>query len=181
MQVRESARSVLRAATAAHHDRVDHLFSRLDLSDAGDYSRFLQAQASAHLPVERALTLAGADDVVSDWSERQRADALRADLIDLGLAQPYASAAIAFEGHEAVLGGIYVLEGSRLGGKLLKRQVSPHLPTRFLSDGDSAAWRRLLATLEERLVTDEQRAGAAAGAIAVFHLFETAAASLAHA
>ena len=46
-----SARGALRAATAAHHERVDAVFSRADLTKRDHYARFLQAQAGAYLPV----------------------------------------------------------------------------------------------------------------------------------
>lgn len=176
--VSETARAALRRATASHHERVDRLFSIADLSTPTGYGRFLLAQARAHLPVEAALTRAGAENVMDDWLRRQRDHLLRADLAELGITAPDHGVAISFDDENAALGGIYVLEGSRLGGTLLRRQVPPTLPTAFLSASDAVGWRRLLATLEARLVTPAKRHAAIAAAIDVFSIFEMAAAAL---
>lgn len=168
----------LRRATSASHERVDHLFSLADLATEAGYRRFLSAQARAHLPIEAALTRAGAAAVLDDWFTRQRGELLRADLAALGLTAPRDGEEVLFDGDEAVLGGVYVLEGSRLGGALLKRQVPAALPCGFLGASDPAGWRRLLALLEARLVTRAQRDAAIAAAIAVFARFEAAALTL---
>lgn len=55
-----SGRTALRDATGESHDRVDAVFSAIDLSNLTQYGRFLTAQAAAHLPVEQALDAAGA-------------------------------------------------------------------------------------------------------------------------
>ena len=174
----ESARTALRRATAPNHERVDRLFSRADLSTANGYSRFLLAQARAHLPVEAALTQAHATQVLGDWAARRREHQLGADLAALGLVAPEANVTIGFDSDEAVLGGVYVLEGSRLGGALLKKQVPPALPTAFLGASDAVGWRRLLALMEVRLVKPAQRERAIEAAVNVFSLFEAAAAAL---
>ena len=170
----DTARATLRGATAAHHDRVDAVFSRADLTTRAGYGRFLMAQAAAHLPVERALSEAGAADVLPDWAERQRAPLIIADLAALGLTPPDTGAGPAFATPAAVLGGVYVLEGSRLGGTLLKRSVGEGMPTAFLGAADSALWRRLLATLDAALDSGAQRQEAVAAAVRVFDAFECA-------
>lgn len=142
------------------------------------YSRFLLAQAQAHLPVEAALTRSGAAQVLGDWPARRREHLLTADLAELGLAATVAAVSIAFDSDEAVLGGVYVLEGSRLGGALLKRQLHPTLPATFLGASDAVGWRRLLAAMEARLVTPAQRDRAVAAASDVFTVFEAAGAAL---
>jgi heme oxygenase len=173
MNSASSARAALRAATAAYHDRVDAVFSRADLADPDGYGRFLQAQAGAYLPVEAALDRAGAAAVVPDWPARRRAHALRADLAALGLAPPEDTADVAFDDPAAVLGGIYVLEGSRLGGALLARAVPAHFPKAFLAPGDSAAWRRLLHIIEHTLISADVHTSAVESASRVFMLFES--------
>lgn len=172
MQTKDSARSALRSATAPHHDRVDHVFSVADLTDRAAYGRFLMAQAGAHIPVEEALTQAGAESIFPDWTGRQRADLLRTDLAALGLEPPAATDRPAFDTPAAVIGGAYVLEGSRLGGQLLRRSVPAAFPCSFLGAGDSAAWRRLLSILDEQLIGDIERGVAIEAAIGVFEQFE---------
>ncbi|MES2988772.1 MAG: biliverdin-producing heme oxygenase [Pseudomonadota bacterium] len=167
-----SARAALRLATAPDHARVDAAFSQYDLSSREGYRRFLLRQAAAHLPVERALDGGVA---IEDWPERRRADAIRADLADLGCTDIAEAPFGGFSTPAEMLGGAYVLEGSRLGGQLLRKQVSDGLPTRFLAKGSSEAWRALLTVLETKLTSPEEIAAAVKGARAVFACFEAAA------
>lgn len=168
-----TATTILRAATADHHRRVDAAFSTFRLDDAASYGDFLRAQAAAHLPVEAALATGGIAAIIPDWTARLRAGLIRADLAALGLDVPPPAGTIVLETDEALLGAAYVLEGSRLGGTLLKRSVGPGLPVGFLGGGGggSAAWRGLLALLDDRLTTDAERGRAVAAAGAVFDLF----------
>jgi heme oxygenase len=168
-------RHLLRSATAAHHDRVDRLFSQADLGCREGYGRFLMAQAAAHLPIEAALTEAGAATLLPDWRERRRASALIQDLTALDLAMPNSCPAPAFDHPAAVLGGIYVLEGSRMGGRVLGRTVPSHLPSRFLDPGSSPTWTVVVAALEKRLVDRESLALAIAAASNVFAVYESSA------
>jgi heme oxygenase len=169
-----SARTSLRTETRAEHDRVDAQFSAYDLSTRDGYAHFLARQAAAHLPVERALDAAGAADLLSDWPRRRRADQLRADLAELG-APPVSEEEFALNGGEsAVWGAIYVLEGSRLGGAVLRRRIFAGLPARFLSPGEPGAWRELTDRLDERLRHRADLDEAIASARAVFTCFEAA-------
>ena len=171
----QSARFVLKAATAAAHDRVDTLFSRFDLIDPVDYGRFLQAQAGAFLGVEAALDAAGAERVLADWPQRRRASAVRDDLSALGLPLPDAVAVPDILGDAAILGAAYVLEGSRLGGAMLVRTVPDTSPKSFLTPGNPLLWRAFVAILDERLSSEDERADAATTASAVFDIFATSA------
>lgn len=172
MSKENSARMALRAATGPYHERVDRVFSTARLDDRQSYGQFLLAQAGAHIAAEDALTRAGIDAIIADWPERQRKAALIADLSDLGLEAPDEADGPALEGEAELLGALYVLEGSRLGGALLKRSVAPDLPARFLGGGDSAAWRRLLALLDERIDTEAKRLTSIKAACEIFMLFE---------
>lgn len=172
----QGARMALRRLTAEAHERVDAGFGRFDLGTAGGYAAFLRAQAAAHLPVEAALDAAGAERVVGDWPARRRAAALRADLRALGAATPELLPAPAFDSPAAILGGVYVLEGSRLGGAMLARSVDPAFPCGFLKPGQSPTWRALIVTLDDSLRTDEDIGVAVCAAKAVFSLFGQAAA-----
>lgn len=172
MRTKDSAASILRSATAPYHERVDRLFTHADLGDRAAYGRFLTAQAEAHIAVEDALTRGGAAAVLPDWPERQRAGLLRADLTALGLPIPAAAELAPFASPAASLGAVYVLEGSRLGGRLLQRSVPPELPSSFLGASDPAGWRRLLLLLDERLANEDERQVAIRAAAEVFMLFE---------
>ncbi|MBF2976364.1 hypothetical protein HKT52_43100, partial [Pseudomonas aeruginosa] len=52
---RTSLRSVLKAATAADHADLDATLGTIDLSTLAGYRRFLEINAAALLPLERAL------------------------------------------------------------------------------------------------------------------------------
>lgn len=166
---------LLRESTRPDHDRVDAAFARFDLGDPVDYREFLLAQASALLPIEAALTAAGVQEVVCDWPQRQRASRILADLAGLGLGTPRALEAPQLGSTAQMLGALYVVEGSRLGGAMLARRVPAHLPCRFLSDSDSSRWRSLVALIDHELASPAGQAAALASARAAFALFEAAA------
>lgn len=170
----ESARAHLRSATADCHRRVDDIFSASDLSEACSYGGFLRAQAAAFLPAEDALEDAGAADLLSDWTSRRRAAPLIADLAALGIALPDPVGRPSFVTSEQAIGGLYVLEGSRLGGTLLKRSVPSHLPSAFLAGACSRSWQSLLSLMDAMLDTPDKLAAAADAARSVFGLFEAA-------
>ena len=172
MTLDQAARFALRDATSAWHDRVDAAFSSVVLTDRVGYGRFLQAQAAAHLPVEDALDVAGVEAIVPDWRARRRAEAIRADLAALDLAVPVLEAPPVLPGAAAMLGAAYVLEGSRLGGAMLRRSVPDAFPRAFLSGGSSAAWRDLISILDAVLGNGKEIDAAITAACDVFMLFE---------
>ena len=170
-------RAALRAATADCHKRVDTAFSRFDLATEDGYRRFLLAQAEAFLPVEAALDEAGAGTVLPDWPARRRSDLLRVDLADLNVTLPEPFPVPAFiSGKAPMLGAIYVLEGSRLGGAVLKKAVPSQFPRRFLEARQAAgSWRSFLRTLDEFLTRPGDLDAAIKAAKEIFARFEGAA------
>ncbi len=168
-----SAHAQLRSATSDAHDRVDARFSALDLGDRDDYAAFLAAHARAFVPLEQALTAAGAADLLDDWDESLRAPSLLADLDALGVAPPTLATAPTFADEAETIGALYVLEGSRLGGAVLRTSVPADLPSRFLSHRPPGGhWRRVIAMMERKLYSDAMREAAARGAMKAFALFE---------
>lgn len=170
-----SARALLRSGTAEEHQRVDALFIRFDLGDIFDYTRFIRGQAAAFLPLEARLDAAGASAVVPDWDDRRRAHLLRQDLAALGEPVPATPADLSPMSEAERLGAIYVLEGSRLGGRYLLRSLPEAFPRRFLSAQQApGAWRKLLELIDGRLYGAGDQALALAAAQAAFELFERA-------
>lgn len=167
-----SARFLLRDATADWHERVDALFSATNLADPHQYGGFLLAQAAAHLPVEEELERTDVAALVSDWPERRRGELIHLDLANLGEQVPRLEVSPALTGTAAMLGALYVLEGSRLGGKILARSVGAGLPTAFLAAGRPLAWRELTALIDWTLTKRADIDIAADAACAVFALFE---------
>lgn len=172
-----TARAALRAATAEEHRKVDTAFSRFHLGDETGYRDFLRAQAAGFLPIERALDEAQAETILADWPQRRRGHLLRADLADLNVTQPEPFPAPDFVSAKAsMLGAIYVLEGSRLGGAVLKKAVPSHFPRRFLEARQAAgSWRMFLQALDEFLTRPGDLDAAISAAKEVFARFERAA------
>lgn len=178
-------RAVLRRDTADAHARLDVLVTRLDLTDRADYLTFLQIHAAVLLPLERWLADNGVAEVLPDWPSRARSAALLDDLHRLGAqparpAMPMADGALSFDNARAVKSGIvYVLEGSRLGGRLLFKQVqsAADLPAAFLNHGvDQKLWASFTQWLACQPDDEAFMAEATAAAGEVFRLYEEQAA-----
>ncbi len=169
-----SVRDRLRAATQHQHERVDALFGRLNLADEADYRLFLTAHAAALLPMEEWLDRHAAA-VVDDWPGRSRGAALRADLAAMDMPLP-AGELFAPEVSPSSIGGIlYVLEGSKMGGRLLARQVRDDLPKQYLAaGGNGAAWKMLVSRLDDIVLTGEDLSAATRSASLAFDRFTTA-------
>lgn len=168
------ARDLLRRETRADHEAVDAVYSRFDLGAETGYRRFLRAQAACVGPVETALEGRGSR-LVEDWPARRRAALLLADLRDLGDdARPH-PVLPAFDSDAAALGGLYVLEGSRLGGAVLARQVYAGAPRRFLSPAAApGSWRTFVDLLDRNLHGEAEGEAAVHAARSVFRCFEAA-------
>ena len=167
-----SAREYLRSITRDAHDRVDARFSAFDLSTTEGYADFLGAQAAAFLPIEAALDRAGAGDLLPDWAERRRSDALKSDLAALGRAVPDVNGAPQYPDEASVWGGIYVLEGSRLGGNILRKGVAKDLPKAFLTPAAKGSWGKFVAALERNLYDRVVLQRAGLSAVETFACFE---------
>ena len=169
-------RTRLRAATRLEHASVDQLYSRFDASCPRGYGALLVAQAGAFLPIEDALDAAGAGRLLEDWPDRRRADQLSADLAELGVPRPAPLPPPPFASDFALLGGLYVLEGSRLGGSILSSRAPAGAPSRFLrAEAAAGAWRSLLALLDDQLGHRFALDSAIAAARATFRCFERSA------
>lgn len=163
---------MLRERTAASHQRVDDLFSGLKLGHLEDYRRFLAGQAAAFLPVEDLLLDLGIEQSVPGFTANRRGPLLLADLQDLAIAAPHILPAPALHSEAAQLGAAYVLEGSRLGGSLLQKEVPVTFPARFLRAPSTLHWPAFVQILDRRLLSEPQIDAAVSAAQAVFAMFE---------
>lgn len=163
-----SLRTELRAATADDHTRLDATFGGFDLADPVAYRRFLRAHARALAPIEQAIA---ASPAPAAWNPRM--DRIADDLAALGEPLPPPMTLAATD--DATLWGMrYVVEGSRLGGALLARQVGSGLPADYLgAQLGKGEWRGFLDALEAAGEAGgaEWRAEAVAGARAAFAMF----------
>jgi len=168
------ARAYLRDVTREAHERVDSMLSGFRLSEPDEYADFLAVQAAAFIPVEAALDRAGAARLLPDWNDRRRSEALLADLAALGRAAPVANGSPVYDDDAAVWGGLYVIEGSRLGGLVLRKSVPSDFPQAFLSPQDSgnSGWPAFVAAMERSLCEDSALQRAGSSAIDTFACFE---------
>jgi len=174
---RTAPRTILRDATAAHHARLDARLGALDLCSVAGYRRFLEINAAAVLPLEQSLLAAGVRELLPDWDDRARTGALLADLARLR-GVPRRLDAPDLPDRFAVLGTLYVLEGSRLGAAYLLRTVrhcsDPAVSgnTAFLGHGAGRPfWPEYLTVLERHageLLDDDDLVGPARRAFDLF-------------
>jgi heme oxygenase len=115
-------RTILRQATRRDHERLDHQLAAYDLETLTGYRRFLEINAAALLPLEDALEAGGVRELLPDWDLRARTDAILTDLAAIdGDVEPLDRPQL--DGRFALLGTLYVLEGSRLGAAYLVRNA----------------------------------------------------------
>jgi heme oxygenase len=137
---RGHAHARLRTATRGLHDSLDRQIVPSTLADRASYVRFLSMNWAC-ASIEPALAEAGVHRLLPDWNQRQRRFALADDLEALG-ARPARFRLEAIDVDAGtIFGWCYVLEGSRLGARLILRTVEasddPEVrgTTRFLSHG----------------------------------------------
>jgi heme oxygenase len=172
-----SPRAWLREATQRAHEETEAAFAGFDLTQRERYRAFLEQQAAVVLPLEHELDAVGADALLSDWARRKRSAALIADLHELdGVSRPVHPPVIL--NPASAWGMLYVLEGSRLGGRVLSSIVSrsddprARSATRFLRHGEGEQlWPSFVAALNAAIKTETEIAAAVDGAIATFALF----------
>ena len=164
-------RFALKAATDDVHRALDDRLSRLNLAERSDYRRFLLFQAQTIPAMEDALAHAGLDRLIGGWSATRRSEALRADLDALGEPAPAPVNAPSISGTAEVLGTAYVVEGSRLGGRVLARQVGGGFPASFLASETLGPWPALIAVLDTCLYSDALLGEAQDAALRCFALF----------
>jgi len=178
----------LRERTAGIHAETERLPLMAALLDPGitpaDYARYLAALHGVYASVEPALYAALSPTLVTRLGVRPKLPALQRDIAALGLSPCLPASAppprprVVVDGQAAALGGLYVLEGATLGGRViatrLQRVPGPHmgLPLSFLNFHGAeagAAWRRFSAAMTELCrQAQAQDDAVAAGALAVF-------------
>jgi heme oxygenase len=182
-----AAHKALREGTAEAHDRVDAAFAGFDLRDREDYARFLRGHAEVVWPLEAAVP---GERITPDWEARKRGHLLHEDLAflrhpseswdlaPLSAAPAAQDPSLRWDDRDdaAVAGALYVLEGSRLGGRFLARQLPPDLPRAYLdADQPAEKWRNLLDRFDTILYEPARLQSALAAAHEVFAAFERSA------
>ncbi|MET0660430.1 MAG: biliverdin-producing heme oxygenase [Steroidobacteraceae bacterium] len=167
----------LREATSAAHASLDARASTLDLEQLEDYRRFLIGNAAAVLAAESVLERAAVTDCFADWPQRSRRKLILEDLHGLGSSTRALRWKRPIPSRAEIFGIVYVLEGSRLGARmLLPRAQASGSPVvrancRFLSAQQPMLWRVFLERLESADDAADEQA-VVAGAQDAFALFE---------
>ncbi|KAA6456014.1 biliverdin-producing heme oxygenase [Acidobacteria bacterium AB60] len=172
----------LRRETRHDHDEVE---GALPLMDAGLNLEFYRAVLWRLLGLveawEQSARLGLPERLDGMVAERSRMGLLRRDLEDLGVVgkdvpQPRLPA---FENLAEMLGAMYVMEGSRLGGQLIARHVEAVLGlhegagSRFFrgfGEETGARWKEFLGVLATE-VAEEETLSAIRGAKKMFGAF----------
>lgn len=126
----------VKQATRLEHDRVDRALSRFDLTEVDDYAAFLDINHAALTALR------------SHWRSADEGDfaglvhALAIDLIELGVEPTVQTEPLSdpIDG----LGLSYVVRGSRLGSKILRKRVGSDMPTSYFDFRMGTPWARLL-------------------------------------
>ncbi len=172
-----SLRFHLRARTQDAHQRLDATIGAFESMPA--YRRYLRGQYAFRAPVERVLADIAWPAAFDDYRPRTVLPALSADLADLDVAtlrlRQDAELARRLEDPAALIGTLYVLEGSSLGAQLLYRcardlGLAESFGARHLAlqAGNVEGWRRFLAVMQSLRVDPEVAVQAAS------HMFDRA-------
>ena len=176
------ARRSLRNETAALHAAVERHFAPWRTTRDAYIRYLLMNQPFAS--IEPALEAARIHRVLPDWDLRRRRFVLASDMVALGIPTCETRTIAISDDVGTLLGWSYVLEGSRLGARIILKQIesiqSPELngATRFLRHGaETNLWTRFTAALS-RIDNDRPAIeNACEAARRAFHCFKEVAES----
>jgi len=178
------ASRLLREATAQQHLAVEQLPTmRVLMRDSLSMHDYVQVLRRHHAALagweqrESAWLQASGD---AHWRYQPRSPLLEQDLAALRATPPPPAAAPPVHAHGSRWGMLYVVEGSRLGGRVIARQLrqtladaAPALSYFELGHADPASWRHFQQRLEQALPTPALQQAAVDGARAMFAHFHT--------
>lgn len=174
----------LREATRAPHHTLDHHPLLAPLLDprlsVAEYGNALAALYGAYAPAEAwILAFLERHPGLFDYRSRRKLPALEADLAALGRSAPDTRADVVAESNiGSLIGILYTLEGSTLGGQViaskLMRLGGAELPLRFFGGYGEASrqrWEEFLRFADTACPPGEYEAAASA-AVALFGAFK---------
>jgi heme oxygenase len=145
----------LRGRTRPLHELLDGCFNASTLGERPEYVRLLLTNWPISW-IEPALTSAGIQRLLPDWQQRRRHLALVADLKELGVCPGPSCNCVIEADIGTMLGWAYVLEGSRIGARLIRQIVESSgdsellEATRFIRHGENENyWRTFAAALSQ--------------------------------
>lgn len=154
------ARRVLREETRSLHDRAERALGDTHLREMSGYIHMLRS----NLIVTQAVARAAAPHLQAWLTLGLERDCgrLRADLADLGATCTMPAVRIEIGDAAGAMGAVYVMEGARLGGRVLARQVRTSLDltdvrgAAYLNgegDASGARWRHFVEALNAGIVS----------------------------
>ena len=172
----EGARFAIKRATDDEHARTEDAFAPFDLARPSHYAAFLRAHAMALPALELSVSARG-------WSAWQPRFMLLSDdlaALDVGLPAPMICSTPSEPGAWGIQ---YVLEGSRLGGRILLQRLPADAPRRYLSPLPPGAgdWKAFCAAFDAQARAHGETwiEEATAAAVETFRQFRKAAATAA--
>ncbi|MGV3623660.1 MAG: biliverdin-producing heme oxygenase [Archangium sp.] len=175
-----TVREALKSSTAHAHRSLE---AAMNLTGANAtrarYVKYLQTLTSVHEALEpRLLGDAELQALLTDLPSRARTEAGKHDLASLGeeRSRTHFTATLPMTTVAEKLGVLYVLEGSTLGGQVLRRELKSALGVgdeslRYVSgygELTGPKWKSFLEALERGVTTDEARRQAISAAQATF-------------
>lgn len=178
------ASRLLREATARQHEAVEQLPMMRTLMSGclsvRDYVQVLRRHHAVLAGWEQRESAWLHDSGDAHWRYQPRSPLLAQDLAALQAPPPPPSPAPPAAEAGSRWGMLYVVEGSRLGGRVIARrlrqtlaEIAPALAYFELGHADPASWRRFQQRLEQALPTPVLRQAAVDGARAMFAHFHT--------
>ena len=161
----------LRSATRRDHEAVDGAFGRFAIDTPGGYRNFLTAHARILPLAERLIDPAS---LIGNW--QGRTGLLLADLAAMDGAIPPELDFPLPQDEAGRWGALYVLEGSRLGGVVIARNLPAGFPASFLhARHRDGAWRGILNAIDSADRGPQWREAAVLGAKLLFRAYRKAA------
>ncbi|WP_045728780.1 biliverdin-producing heme oxygenase [Xanthomonas sp. GPE 39] len=179
-----TASRLLREATASQHEAVERLPMMRALMSGVlslcDYVQLLRCHYAVLAGWEQREAAWLRDCGDARWRYQPRSPLLAQDLFALQVPPPTLLSDPPVHAAGSGWGMLYVVEGSRLGGRVIARQLRQRLPSVAsavhyfeLGDADPDAWRHFQQRLEHVLTTPTQQQAAVDGARAMFAHFHT--------
>jgi heme oxygenase (biliverdin-IX-beta and delta-forming) len=157
--MRGQAHECLRKKTRGLHEQLDGGLDLTVLGTREGYTAFLEMNWPCAC-IEMALEKARICRILPDWDRRRRRFALEADLKALDRVCPSVQMPQLSDDAGTLLGWSYVLEGSRMGARVILRSIltSADLQlaeaTQFLRHGDGAdfwaSFKSVLTTIDDQ-------------------------------
>ena len=159
----------IKTITASSHQSLEGFLIPVikNIFTVQEYGRLLRMFYGYYKPVEDALETFSLHQVLNDYEHRRKAQLILQDLaaIDQSGPEPLCSHIPVIYGLEEAFGALYVLEGSTLGGQIIKKMLQRNLQrdgepgfgffTGYAED-TMDRWKKFKAVLDARYNTDEQ-------------------------